>query len=309
MKKVILYVFSGTGNTQLVAELYKKYLTDCETTIYMLGKHAEGESVPSPLDYDLVGLGYPVHGFNAPQVMNNFCKSLPAIDTDAGRKKTFIFKTSGEGLTFNNYSSQKIIRMLERKGYEFITERHYVMPYNMIFRHTPQMVKSEYIYADAQVRLNVQELAEGRKNKIHYCPLRYWFVPIVRIEWIYARLQGPFMKVNMKKCIKCMKCVKACPLGNIKYIEEKDRFKFGTNCALCVCCSFGCPTSAISIGLLNGWKINGSYQIQKTAADSSLDFPFFTEKEKLKGLYRWLYYKYYQRLSKELADNGIALKV
>ena len=241
--------------------------------------------------------------------MNNFCKCLPAIEAEAGCKKTFIFKTSGEGLTFNNYSSQKIIRMLERKGYEFITERHYVMPYNMIFRHTPQMVKSEYIYADAQVRLNVQELAEGRKNKIHYCPLRYWFVPIVRIEWIYARLQGPFMKVNMKKCIKCMKCVKACPLGNIKYIEEKDRFKFGTNCALCVCCSFGCPTRAISLGLLNGWKINGSYQIQKTAADSSLEFPFFTEKENLKGLYRWLYYKYYQRLSKELADNGIALKV
>ena len=94
MKKVILYVFSGTGNTQLVAELYKKYLTDCETTIYMLGKRAEGESVPSPLDYDLVGLGYPVHGFNAPLVMNNFCKCLPAIEAEAGRKKTFIFKSN-----------------------------------------------------------------------------------------------------------------------------------------------------------------------------------------------------------------------
>ena len=307
MKKVILYVFSGTGNTQLVAELYKKYLTDCETTIYKIHKLAEGEEVPSPLDYDLVGLGYPVHGFNAPQVMNDFCKNLPKIDSASGRKQTFVFKTSGEGLTFNNYSSQKIIRMLERKGYEFITERHYVMPYNMIFRHSPQMVKSEYLYADAQVRLNVKELAEGRKNKLHYCLLRYWFVPIVRIEWIYARLQGPFMKVDMKKCIKCMKCVKACPLGNIKFVEgangSKGSFKFGTNCALCVCCSFGCPTSAISIGLLNGWKINGSYQIQKTAADSSLEFPYFTEN--LKGLYRWLFYKYYKKLNKELADNGI----
>ena len=91
MKKVILYVFSGTGNTQLVAELYKKYLTDCETTIYKLGKRAEGQEIPSPRDYDLVGLGYPVHGFNAPLVMNNFCKSLPAFDEAAGRKKTFIF--------------------------------------------------------------------------------------------------------------------------------------------------------------------------------------------------------------------------
>ena len=39
---------------------------------------------------------------------------------------------------------------MERKGYEFFTEHHFVMPYNMIFRHSPEMVKSEYIYADAR---------------------------------------------------------------------------------------------------------------------------------------------------------------
>ena len=32
--KAVLYVFSGTGNTRLIADLYKKYLTDYETVIF-----------------------------------------------------------------------------------------------------------------------------------------------------------------------------------------------------------------------------------------------------------------------------------
>lgn len=306
MKKAVLYVFSGTGNTALVAELYKKYLTDYETTIYNVRCTKENgyDPFPNPQNYDLVGLGFPVHGFNAPKVMNDFTKLLPTIDcANNGKKKSFVFKSSGEGLTFNNYASQKIIHRLERKGYEFFTDRHFVMPYNMIFRHSPEMVKSEYIFADAQVRLNVKELSENRKGKVHYFPLRYWFVPIVRIEWIYAQLQGPAMKVNSKKCINCMKCVKNCPMSNIKF--ENGKFKFGTHCALCVCCSFGCPTKAISIGLLNGWRINGDYKIIKTASDDSISFPHFTKE--LKGLHRWLYFKYYQKLEKELNENQIPL--
>ena len=311
MKKAILYVFSGTGNTALIADLYKKYFLEYETVIYNIHKLEEGETIPLPDDFDLVGIGYPVHGFNAPQIVNDFCKALPKINVKAAApKKTFIFKTSGEGLSFNNYSSQKIIRMMERKGYEFMTERHFVMPYNMIFRHSPQMVKSEYIYADAQVRLNVKELGEGRKNKLHYFPLRYWFVPVVRIEWLYARLQGPFMKVDMNKCTRCMKCVKECPVNNIVFNDaaggnKKAFFKFGTDCILCVRCSFNCPQNAISIGLLNNWKINGSYHIKQTAKDEAVEFPYFTET--LTGLYRWLFYKYYRRLDKELAQNGISL--
>lgn len=318
--KAIIYVFSGTGNTRLVAQLYQKYLTDYETTLFdVTGAAIESLStknqndssteysekkavfVPNPNDFDLVGFGYPVHGFNAPKIMVDFARLLPAVSG----KSTFILKTSGEGLSLNNYSSQKMIHILERKGFSFLCERHYVMPYNMIFRHTPEMVKSEYIYADALVRLNVQEIREGKRENVHTNPLKAWFVPIIRIEWLYAQLQGPSMKVDMKKCIRCNKCVRSCPLENIRF--DGKRYRFGTNCALCVRCSFNCPTCAISIGLLNGWRINGSYKIEETAADSSIRFPYFDEN--LRGLKRWLYYKYYRRCDAALSAAGIDLQV
>ncbi len=300
MKKAIIYVFSGTGNTRLLAERFKAYLTDYDTTIHDIRMENRAYTpFPLPEGFDLIGFGHPVHGFNAPKVMDDFCKLLPGVES----KKAFMFKCSGEGLHFNAYASQRIIRILEKKGYQFATDRHFVMPYNMIFRHTPEMVKSEYLYADALVRLNAAQLQSGYCENVHKSRLAAWFVPLIRIEWIYAQVQGPSMRVDMKKCVKCQKCVKSCPLGNIRF--DGKRFRFGTNCALCVCCSFGCPTKAISIGLLNGWRVNGSYKIQQTAADPAVPFPAFGED--LRGLRRWLFYKYYRTADAELLQAGISV--
>ena len=92
-------------------------------------------------------------------------------------------------------------------------------------------------------------------------------------------------------------------MNNIRY--ENNKFKFGTNCALCVACSFNCPKDAVSIGLLNGWRINGTYNIQKKASDPQIKFPVFNEE--LKGIRHWLYYKYYRNADRLLSENGISL--
>lgn len=315
--KGIIYVFSGTGNTRLVAELYKKYFSRYDFTIFNVKspKSAEMSAIPNPNDFDIVGLGYPIHAFNMPFVFYDFCMKLPAIKSAkkiggkgakrARRKKAFIFKTCGEGLSLNDYSSQGIIRLLEKRGYDFVCERKFVMPYNMVFRHTPEMVKSEFIYADALVRLNVREIEGGFRKNVRKSFLMGCFVPIFRIEWLYALLQGPRKKFDMKKCIKCMKCVKNCPMENIRFDGKK--FHAGINCALCAACSFGCPKCAISIGLLNNWRVNGDYEIVKTARDKSVRFPAFGEN--LAGMSRWLYYGYFRRADKELEAAGIELNL
>lgn len=306
MKKAVIYVFSGTGNTRLVAELYKQNLTEYETTIYDVkmkkcGSKFVFEAFPNPNEFDLVGFGHPVYGFNIPKPFDDFINILPNLERTT---KAFVFKTSGEGLYINEFSSQRLIRKMEKKGYEFVSDRHYVMPYNMIFRHTPEMVKREWLYAKAYARLSCKELQEGKIDKVHINPLVRFWVPLVRIEWIYYPLSAPFsMKVDMKKCVKCQKCVKNCPLNNISFNGKK--FSFGHNCTMCTCCSFGCPANAISIGLLNGWKINGSYNIEKTAADEKIESP---EIGKLySGLHPWLYKKYYRKLDMKLIAGGIEL--
>lgn len=307
MKKAVIYVFSGTGNTRLVADLYKKNLSEYETTIYDVKMKKIGEDslrfefdpFPDPNEFDLIGFGHPVYGFNIPKPFDDFINLLPKLENS---KKAFVFKTSGEGLYINEFSSQRLISKLEKKGFEFVSDRHYVMPYNMIFRHTPEMVKREWLYAKAYAKLSCNEIQQGKIDKVRINPfLRFW-VPLVRVEWIYYPLSAPFsLKVNMKKCVKCQKCVKNCPLNNISFDGKK--FKFGHNCTMCTCCSFNCPTSAISIGILNGWKINGSYNIEKTAADENIASPEIGKD--YSGLHPWLYKKYYRKLDRKLIAAGI----
>lgn len=300
MRKAIIYVFSATGNTELVANFYKQNLTAYETTIHKIRmENGIYLPFPSPQDYDMVGIAYPIHAFNAPKVVYDFCKTLPKVDN----LKTFIAKSSGEGLFLNDYSSQKIIKLLERRGYVFCSERHYVLPHNIIFRHSQKLVKIEYTYAKAYAKASCKEIQAGKIDKVHKNFFAQWFLPILRIEWLYARLQGPLMKVDKKKCIHCNKCVNNCPLGNIRVVN--GRYKFGTNCAMCTACFFNCPKNAITIGILNKVKLNGSYNVEKTAKDPNIKVDGVLES--FKGVQKKSFTDYFARLDKVLFDNDIKL--
>ena len=175
--KVILYVFSGTGNTLKVAGLYKKFLERYEgnsVEIYRISK--KSGAVPNPEDYDLIGFGYPIHGFSAPEPAINFCKELSAVQN----KRLFVFKTSGEGLHLNDCSSQKCIKILMKKGYDVVMERHVVMPYNMIYRHNNQMAKQMWIYAHAIVDMNCGEIMEGKREKVKLPFYKTFYCPPIR---------------------------------------------------------------------------------------------------------------------------------
>ena len=161
--RVVLYVFSGTGNTLKVAALYKKFLErDSGNTVDIHRVSRKNGEIPDPNGYDLVGVGYPIHGFSAPEPIIKLCKSLPAVQN----KRAFIFKTSGEGLHVNDCSSQKCIKILRKKGFDVALERHVVMPYNMIYRHNDAMAKHMWIYARALVDMNCRELESGVREKV-----------------------------------------------------------------------------------------------------------------------------------------------
>ncbi len=303
--KIILYVFSGTGNTLAVAELYKKFFEAARDSgaantvdIYRISKNSG--PFPNPNDYDLIGLGYPIHAFCAPEPFIDFCKDLPSVQN----KRTFIFKSSGEGLHINDCSSQKSIKILIKKGYDIVAERHIVMPYNMIYRHNDAMAKHMWIYAHALVDMHCRELNEGKREKVKRTFLKtMWIAPIGFIERHFSHLHGTAFKADAKKCINCGKCVKTCPENNITVKDGK--YKFGHNCVLCMGCSFGCPKDAIKIGLFKYWKVNGSYRLNELIKDGNLAFPYIPDHAK--GIYR-LYKKYYRESDKKLKEAGIDVK-
>lgn len=294
--KVILYVFSGTGNTLRVASLYKKYM-NADVTVYRISE--KSGKFPSPEGFDLVGIGYPIHAFSAPEPVIKFCKRLPAV----AYRRAFIFKSSGEGLHLNDGSSQKCIKILQKKGYDVTIERHVVMPYNMIYRHSDAMAKQMWIYAQALVKLNCNELENFKREKVKQPFYKTFFVsPLNWVESKFAHFHGPAFKVDTNKCIDCGKCASVCPENNIEKVDGK--YKFGHKCVLCMGCSFGCPMDAIHVGIFKYWKVNGSYRLDELVKDETIDFPLVPDNAK--GIYK-LYKKYYREVDEMLEEGDVDL--
>lgn len=256
MKKCIIYYFSGTGNTEYVCKKITEELLsyDIDTQLIKIEKIDKMESINA----DLFGIAYPIHGFNAPEIIDEFVNYLPIGDTPY-----FIIKTSGEPLKINDASSMFFSKTLNSKKYSFIGEYHYIMPYNIIFRHSDDMVAMMRIRLNKKVKEDAKDIAKCNTKSIKY-PMKAKIVAkIVRIEHPAIKLIGKGFSINKKKCIGCNKCVNNCPTQNISIVNGK--FKFSSDCLGCMRCAFNCPTDAIRTGILNAWRVNGKYDFENAS--------------------------------------------
>ena len=192
MKNAVIYVFSGTGNTLKIARAYADefFSRGVSCKIHILEKDGILR-FPPPQDFDLAGLAYPIHAFNAPYVVHRFAAALP----DLPYKEYFIIKSSGEPLAINNISSGSLVAKLEKKGYFLTNEYHYVMPYNMIFRHPDGMAARMWDSAKRLCAADAKEILDGKKSFLKSFPFGRTVSALFRIE-------HPAMKINPKILIK-----------------------------------------------------------------------------------------------------------
>ena len=280
----------GHGQYEKACDIYKSEFekNGVETTLYTVKKGFE--NLPDPNNFDYVGFAYPIHGFNAPYIMLDLAKALPKAN---GTKQYFVVKTSGEPLKINNVSSIKFNDIMKRKGYVPFSEYHYVMPYNMIFRHTDEMAARMKNTLEQLASVEAREVICGVEHKLSKVPFGRFVAWVVRIEQPAMKVNGRFFKVDGNKCIKCGACAKNCPVGNIK-MDGNGKFSFGGDCVMCTRCSFNCPTNAFDIGMLNGWKVNGRY---------SYKLPEKPEEDKHAWYCKKAYKRYFEEAQKKIAAS------
>jgi NAD-dependent dihydropyrimidine dehydrogenase PreA subunit len=278
LKRVLLIVWSGTGNTLRVAELirenfrvrgYEADIVDCT------GAGGDTAAVADPGGSGIIGLGYPVYAFNVPSAFLRYVKALHLRE-----RQVFIFKTSGEPAFPNNGSSHRLIRLLG--SCTLLGEYHFLMPYNIIFRFPDNLMKQMYGAAKRQSGTVADNVIAGKTSFIKYTSLHRLISWIFRIQGPGARLNGRLYGVRQNRCTRCLRCLRNCPAGNIRLV--KGRLRFGWNCMMCMRCSLYCPADALVIGLLNLWRVNGPFCFEALEKDETLDGRFITEKTR--GLYR-----------------------
>lgn len=272
--RCLLIYFTGTFNTRYLTGKLKERLLD------------EGWFVESyeidPLNnekldlstYDIIGLGYPIHGYCAPYAFlrfirkQEFPRGIPV----------FVYKNSGETETANDASSKYLRRKLRWDGAKLRNEYHFMMPYNIHFRFDEYLVKEMLVMNGKLMDILVYELTHRIAN---FKGFKLWprlvSAVVSRPQYIGGDVNSFLYKVDADKCINCDLCIKRCPTKNI-YRGEDGTIRFHHNCLMCMRCSLFCPKDAIHIGFLEdwGWKVNGGYDFNKIEK-IKYDHPYITE--------------------------------
>ena len=189
-------------------------------------------------NYDIIGVAYPVHAFNAPKIVINFAKLLPKINS----KNAFIIKTVGETNIINNSSSKTLIKILSEKGFNVFIEIQFEMPSNFIVKDDETKVENKICKVREEIPNAVHNILNLTFQKQCTNALSNIMHFIGKMEWLGLLIFGKVFYVS-KDCINCCLCVNNCPNKNINM--DKKHVKINRHCGLCMRCIYLCPRNSI----------------------------------------------------------------
>lgn len=255
--KVVIFYFSGTGNTWWASSVLKSELENLDGTVDMYSLENpllknEGFIVQEIEKADHVIVGYPIYGSDLPANMNDFIYALPKV---SGDKKFSAFCTqagfSGDGCIFFR-------KVVEEKGYKFLqsfqidltTNFHVAMLPFSLFKPA-EGKKLEKIKAKASAK--IKKVAGKIAENVEYIEgKRFYQILMGGLQRSFFRrgkkkLPAKF-KFSKERCIKCKLCVSTCPTENLVLELEDLDLKRKNNCLLCFRCYNFCPSLAINYG-------------------------------------------------------------
>lgn len=263
MKTLIIY-FTGTFNTKFLVDKIKHQLLNENNDVDTFSIDCNSKTIDL-MPYDLIIFSYPIYAFNMPIIFERYIKKLNLLPN----KKYIIAKQSGEPISLNNSSSYTLIKLLKKNRGILLNEYHFLMPYNIHFRYEDNFIKELFNYNDKLLAIMNYEIKHNINRKVIFNLFYAFNSFIFKIQRFGAFLNSYFYKVDKNKCIMCKKCINSCPVNNISIINNKIRFS--NKCIMCMRCSFYCPKNAINIGILEGWKVNGSYNLKSIDDNKSLN--------------------------------------
>lgn len=266
MKSVVIFYFSGTGNTELVSNMVKEELSkrQCTVEIIRIEDVLKNKLTIDFNKYDLIGIGSQVIGFTTPGIVNDFIRILPKVED----KKVFVFRTAGGVAPINYNASKPMMRKLARKGYDVFYERVFSISSNWIKKFDDDIIVKLYEATRKKVGLMCEAVICGGKRILKTSFLQRVLMECVMfVSPIFFRLAGKDYVVD-KSCTHCGACIKNCPAGNI--VEKNGKIKFKLSCNCCLRCVYSCPNNAIHFRTLSFFTVAEGYNIKKILAQPSI---------------------------------------
>ena len=244
--KMPIFYFSGTGNTWWVGErleqaLNQKGIAAEAISIEQVNPQEVAEKIQSA---DYLGLGYPIHGSDAPFVMKEFIKALPQRSQSL---PTLIYVTQ---LAFSGNGASFLRGQLRKKGYDVRWAVEFKMPNNIsqdlggVINSLFKLLKTDLEAVNKKVEALAERVVSGRK----------WIqggIPFINMGWtqripfrmVFSLVQKKTWMVDAEKCSGCARCERLCPVENISM--QNGLPQWSEHCILCMRCSNFCPDEAI----------------------------------------------------------------
>ena len=220
MKKLCLYYFSGTGMTKYIVEKLISEFEKHGVVIDCFKIEDANDRTGSLTDYDILGIAYPVHSFNAPKIVIDFAKRLQKT---AGMN-TFIIHTAGEEHKINYAASDLLIRILSKRGYLVFLNKLIEMPSNFVVKYDGIRVKGILEKANKDMPNLANDIMELRHSVMQKSLGSRIIALLGRVEWLGTPAIGKFYYSD-KSCVLCEHCIKSCPNKNIAVKKKTVRFK------------------------------------------------------------------------------------
>ncbi|MCL2054184.1 MAG: EFR1 family ferrodoxin [Oscillospiraceae bacterium] len=239
---MVMFYFSGTGNSKYIAELFAKKMN---AFCYSIEDKVDFEELINSAA--TVGFCYPVYGSRPPRNIREFAIEHKNL---LNGKRLIIFCTqvlwSGDG-------ARSLTDSLSNISYDVIYAEHFFMPTNVNnFPLIPitgeERNKRYYIKSKAKMEKVCKNIKSGKRVKRGFCTISKWlgllqgvFVPLIE------RKYADRVRINREDCNLCGLCVKSCPVNNLSV--SGDLIKANGNCMLCYRCTNKCPRHAVSVFL------------------------------------------------------------
>jgi ferredoxin len=245
---ILIYYFSGTGNTKYIAEkiglALQKRGADCQ--VRSIDEKSPVEASEEIKDCRAVLFGYPIYGSYTSELIVAFLKEVQV----PAHVKVGFFCTqmlfSGDGA---------------RVGHELLSTKaetwwgmHFNMPNNLNcgrlsflpVSNDPEKIRRKYLNkADAKTLKLARLVDEEQKHCTGFSFISRFLGLLQRPGYlhVYRNYWHAAMQIDQSRCTHCGLCYQQCPAANIK--NEKNHFFIQDHCVLCMRCYNFCPEMAV----------------------------------------------------------------
>lgn len=235
---MILY-FSGTGNSEYVAQRIKDIVDDEILNLFTKIKHQDYTAITSTQPWIIVA---PTYGWRIPRILEAWLNNTELL----GNKDIYFVMTCGGDI---GNATKYIEKLVQAKAMNYKGVAEIIMPENYLaLFSTPSQNEARAIIQRAEVVIDktgelIKQHATLPQKSIK---LKDKLSSGIVNDLFYSLFVHDKKFYTTDKCVGCKKCAQICPLNNITIKDGKPAWL--KNCTHCMACIARCPTKAIEYG-------------------------------------------------------------